>query len=203
MARVKQFDHEEVLDKALLLFWEKGYGATSVQDLVDRLGINRFSIYASFGDKHGLLIAALDRYATCYANQLLDILEGDEDGLSAIQDFFRTMALALAGPNGKLGCPVQNITLEMALHDETVAAKVREINGYQIAALKAALQRARDAGNLQPAQDLDDLANYFFTVGQGMVVTTKWSRGASAAEVTARFIIDEVESWRMTKEADE
>ncbi|MGD9921955.1 MAG: TetR/AcrR family transcriptional regulator, partial [Pseudorhodoplanes sp.] len=58
----KQFDTDEVLEKAMRAFWDRGYEATSLQDLVDHTGINRGSLYATFGDKHALFIAALRRY---------------------------------------------------------------------------------------------------------------------------------------------
>ena len=62
MARPKEFDQDKALDKAMTLFWQKGYEATSIQDLVDHLGIGRRSLYDTFKSKHDLFIAALDRY---------------------------------------------------------------------------------------------------------------------------------------------
>jgi hypothetical protein len=123
------------------------------------------------------LLAALDRYAALHASRLLAILEDVGDGLTAIQDFFRTMTQALGGPDGKLGCPVQNATLELAL--------------------LGALKRAKAAGILGLSGDLEAAANYLFTIGQGMVVTTKWAQDAGAAEATQRFILEQVESWRI------
>ena len=62
MARPKEFNREEVLDRAIATFWCRGYEATSVQDLLDEMGINRGSLYDTFGDKHTLFLAAIDRY---------------------------------------------------------------------------------------------------------------------------------------------
>ena len=62
MARPREFDVDEVLDRATELFWTRGYEATSVQELVDTLGVNRASLYATFGDKAQLFAAVLDRY---------------------------------------------------------------------------------------------------------------------------------------------
>ncbi len=62
MARPREFDRDEVLDKAIEVFWTQGYDGTSVQDLVDAMGIQRGSLYAAFGDKHQLFLEALDRY---------------------------------------------------------------------------------------------------------------------------------------------
>ncbi|MEO8631551.1 MAG: helix-turn-helix domain-containing protein, partial [Betaproteobacteria bacterium] len=62
MVKGKQFDKHEALDEAMHVFWEKGYHATSIQDLVDRLGVNRQSLYDTYGDKDRLFLAALTRY---------------------------------------------------------------------------------------------------------------------------------------------
>ena len=62
MARTKAFDHDFVVDKAIQVFWSKGYEATSIQDLVDAMGINRGSIYDTFGDKSGLFQTTITRY---------------------------------------------------------------------------------------------------------------------------------------------
>ena len=72
MARKKNFDEVEVLDKAVNLFWEKGYNATSIQDLVEGLGINRASIYDTWGDKHQLYLSALKRYRQNSSSWLLN-----------------------------------------------------------------------------------------------------------------------------------
>ena len=63
MAGVKQFDRNDVLDHAMAVFWRNGYQATSIQDLVEATGINRGSLYTTFGDKRGLFLAVLDHYA--------------------------------------------------------------------------------------------------------------------------------------------
>ena len=79
MAGVKQFDRIDVLDRAMALFWRRGYEATSIQDLVDATGINRGSLYASFTSKKGLFLAVLDHYAEKLGKPLTDALD-DPDG---------------------------------------------------------------------------------------------------------------------------
>ena len=66
MARHKAFNREEVLDRAIEVFWAHGYEATSIQELVDSMGINRGSLYDTFGDKHRLFLEALDRYEQAF-----------------------------------------------------------------------------------------------------------------------------------------
>ncbi len=76
MARPKEFNHDEVLEKAMQVFWAKGYECTSMQNLVDAMGINRGSLYATFGDKHSLHLATLDRYYRYQINGMLAPLSG-------------------------------------------------------------------------------------------------------------------------------
>ena len=77
MARKKEFDTEEILDRAIELFWRKGYSNTSVQDLVDYLGIDRGCLYNAFENKHAIFLAALDRYTSCRNAKLIRTLSED------------------------------------------------------------------------------------------------------------------------------
>src|SRR5258708_33708597 len=75
MARQKEFDRDEVLHKAMEVFWTRGYEGASVQDLVKHMGINRQSIYDTFGDKHALFLQALDRYREIQSRKVFAVLE--------------------------------------------------------------------------------------------------------------------------------
>src|SRR5215831_3253346 len=88
MPRPKAFDPDEALQKAMQVFWERGYAATSVEDLVQRMGINRFSLYSTFGGKHQLFVAALERYRETIVADLVGALEQSAAGRAAIRHFF-------------------------------------------------------------------------------------------------------------------
>ena len=83
MARRKEFDRDEALHKAMEVFWSRGYEATSVGDLVEHMGINRQSLYDTFGDKHSLYLAALDRYREVEGRKLFELLSVQEDACSS------------------------------------------------------------------------------------------------------------------------
>src|SRR6266851_1586631 len=89
MPRQKEFDREAALDGAMAAFWTKGYTATSIEDLVTRMGIQRGSLYATFGDKRSLFLSALGRYQRVVTRELLAALEAPGSGLAAIRRFFR------------------------------------------------------------------------------------------------------------------
>ena len=84
MAGVKQFDRGDVLERAMAVFWRNGYQATSIQDLVDATGINRGSLYTTFGDKRGLFLAVLEHYSHRFGEPMMAELK-DPDPRRAIE----------------------------------------------------------------------------------------------------------------------
>jgi TetR/AcrR family transcriptional repressor of nem operon len=80
MPRPKEFDREHVLDRAMGVFWSKGYAATSIEDLVAHMGIQRGSLYGTFRDKRTLFLSALDRYQHVVARELVEVLETPGSG---------------------------------------------------------------------------------------------------------------------------
>ena len=152
MPRTKRYDRDEMLGKAMDLFWQKGYAATSLQDLVDHLGINRFSIYDSFGDKHSLFLEALDRYRENVAKALRTKLDDKTKGIDAIKEYFRAMEADLSIPDGRMGCLVQNSTLEMVLSDPEVEKRIAETNLLFSDAILDALVRAQKMGEIGEAE---------------------------------------------------
>jgi AcrR family transcriptional regulator len=112
MAGVKQFDPNEVLDRAMALFWRRGYEATSIEDLVEATGINRGSIYATFGDKKRLFLAVLDRYAEKVAKPLIAELS-DADPRRAIERMFDSIIRRTGDPSLPRGCLNTNTSFGM------------------------------------------------------------------------------------------
>ena len=87
------------------VFWERGYEATSVQDLVQGMGINRFSLYSTFGSKHQLFVAALERYRDTIVADLVGELEQSAAGLAAIRQFFTRLVDFFASAQGVAWLP--------------------------------------------------------------------------------------------------
>ena len=88
MNRPKQYDREELLETITNLFWEKGFESTSMNEVVARTGVNRFSIYNEFGDKKKLFLACIDYYTCNSCNFAIKILTKKPLGLSNIKEFF-------------------------------------------------------------------------------------------------------------------
>jgi TetR/AcrR family transcriptional repressor of nem operon len=173
MARTKEFDPDSALRAALNLFWRQGYEATSMQDLVDHMGIARASIYATFGSKHELYLRALSRYSQEIGGGSGNVLSRSGPALPAIREFLELLAEeALTDPDRK-GCFITNTAVECLPHDESAAELVDVgFNGLQ-AALAGALVRAQDQGELGEDKDPQALARFLITLVQGIRVMAK------------------------------
>ncbi|MFJ5935591.1 TetR/AcrR family transcriptional regulator [Streptomyces sp. NPDC093071] len=176
MARTKEFDPDAALRAALELFWARGYEATTMADLVERLGVGRASIYATFGNKHELYLKALDRYAESQDPRLVEELSAPGPALPAVRALVRRFAAEAATEGERLnGCFVTNSAAELGPHDAAVARRV-ELNWEQLETLlHAALVRARAGGELPAGRDPRALARMFLVLLQGVRVVGKAS----------------------------
>ncbi len=181
MPRQRQFDIEDVMHRAMLTFWEHGYDGTSVQDLVDAAGVNRFSLYAAFGDKHGLFTAALDRYRDHVVSSALGVLEASDASLPALAAYLDGLARAVAaGGPARFGCLMANTMADLTLstnpcnsdrdqvRDEQVLTRVTAHLDRLLVAFTAALTRAEVRGELRPGLDPGAQARQLAVLVQGI-----------------------------------
>lgn len=172
MARPREFDEDQVLDRALEVFWRRGYGATSVEDLTAATGLGRGSLYAAFGDKEALFITCLRRYTLQGQQAVLQALQ-HPDPRQAIAMAFAEMAARYSDPSRPPGCLQTNTVLENA----SVSEAVTRLNATALAEFQAALYatvcRAQALGQLRPGQDPLALAQFFATLALGLAVTSK------------------------------
>jgi AcrR family transcriptional regulator len=163
--RPREFDTDEALDRALEVFWRKGYEGASISELTEAMGINRPSLYAAFGNKEELFRKALDRYVQGPAAYTYEAL--DEPTAHAVAErFLREAADAVTSPDNPHGC------LALACGDAAASIK-QELSERQArwqSALRRRLERARREGDLAQVANCADLAQYIATVGQGMAV---------------------------------
>ena len=173
MARHKEFDREKVLERAMYLFWEKGYEATSVQDLVDRTGIGRGSLYGTFGDKHALFLAALDRYGQAQGPLFAEILDGPGPARAKLRLVFEGIVEAAVSEDGRCGCLLVNSTVELAPHDPDTSKRVDAALLDAEEALYGFLVRARVAGEIPQDKDPRSLSRFLWNAVQGLRVMAK------------------------------
>jgi TetR/AcrR family transcriptional regulator, transcriptional repressor for nem operon len=172
MTGVKQFDRDEVLDLAMALFWERGYEATSIQDLVEATCVNRGSLYATFGNKKRLFLAVLDQYADKVGKPLMAELE-DPDPRRAIERMFESIIRRTSDPSWPRGCLNTNTSLECPNSGDQISRKIAERLGQQESAIYRVLRRAQAKAVLDPAQDARALARFFMGVAQALNVVNK------------------------------
>ncbi|MEU8541552.1 TetR family transcriptional regulator [Streptomyces sp. NPDC048717] len=176
MARTKEFDPDAALQAALELFWERGYEATTMADLVARLGIGRASVYATFGSKHELFLKALERYAETMDPKILDELSAPGPALPGVRALvLRFAAEATADERRLTGCFVTNSAAELASRDPAVERRVARSWEHLETLLHGALSRARAQGELPPDRDPRGLARMLLVLLQGLRVVGKAS----------------------------
>lgn len=166
----KQFNRDNVLDKAMQLFWSRGYSATSMQDLVDAMGINRGSLYATFGDKHALFLAALRMFDEQVRVRLLSNLTAEFSPREAICELFRTFQREAALPNGNRGCLLTNSALELAAHDPSVAKIVAEAQSQIETFFQSRIEAGREAGEIPPGRPASELSRGLLASLLGLMV---------------------------------
>jgi TetR/AcrR family transcriptional repressor of nem operon len=184
MPRPREYDATDVLDRATALFWRQGYAATSVQELVEATGLNRASMYAAYGDKHGLFLAALDHYLTRIAAERMAPLERDGPAPAAIGAFLRAL-IGGSDSQPRLGCLVTNSLTECGPHDRAVAERLLQSLTRVEAALAATIRRGQAEGSIGAADAPEALAGLLLTIAQGLRVL---SRGGMSDAVLERVV---------------
>jgi TetR/AcrR family transcriptional repressor of nem operon len=193
MPRSKAFDPDVALHKAMQVFWERGYEATSVEDLVQGMGINRFSLYSTFGDKHQLFVAVLERYCATIVADLMGELEHSAAGLTAIRRFFARLVEFFASGHGWRGCLITNTAVELAPHDPQAAAKVQAYVVRLEEAFYRVLLQAQQTQQLGGSHACRDLARFLAGSALGLGVLAKTSPGRQALEGYAAVVVSVLE----------
>ena len=182
MARPREFDVEVALGRAMEIFWSKGYGATSLDDLCEVTGLSRSSLYATFGSKRDLLLRSVERYVRQRNPQIAAALARP----LPIRDAFAALAGELidqiiAGP-GRRGCFLGNCAAELPRSDRAALTRVRQGLESTTATFRDALVRAKARGELLTSADVDALARFLTAGFQGLRLVGKVSPDRAVLE---------------------
>ena len=172
MGRNFEFNREETLNKAMQVFWQKGYKATSMKDLVDEMGIQPGSIYNSFGDKHSLFLEAVRHYGDVVTTNALKSLESEGSPVQNLRNFFNDM-VSLPGDKKCRGCLIVNSVVELSPHDKETATIVKSIMKRIEKSFYNCLSRAQELGEIDSSKDIKALSRYFASSTHGLLVTGK------------------------------
>lgn len=165
MARNKEFDPAEKLEKARNLFWQKGYNATSMQDLVDAMGLNRGSIYDTYGDKHSLYIECLKSYVNAGACSYNTLINESKSPMAAIEGMI--MATVESAISNNKSCMAVKSTFEMAACDEQVKDLTKNNCVQNAAMFEGLIKKAQKEGEIKASIDAALLANFIVSSFSG------------------------------------
>ncbi|MEU9576079.1 TetR/AcrR family transcriptional regulator [Streptomyces chilikensis] len=194
MARPRMFDEERALDAAMHTFWEKGYEATSTQDLCEATGLGRSSIYNTFKSKHDLFERALVHYIDTMTTAQLAVLE---DTRHRAADRIRGLfAMVVDGETehrtgGRgLGCLTVNTTVELAARDSRAAELLERDTARRLAALRAVVEEGRRDGSITSRRDAGALARFINAAIGGMRISSQGGADRTALESIAEVTLD-------------
>jgi TetR/AcrR family transcriptional repressor of nem operon len=182
MARHKEFNRDEVLHKAMEVFWSRGYEATSVQDLVRHMGINRQSLYDTFGDKHALYLQALDRYREVEGRKVFELLERPGSVKKTLRQLFEGVVEKALCDGQRRGCFMGNATSELAGRCKETAARTCSNMTATEEAFYRMLLRGKKQGELKRVRDLRAFARFLYSSMQGLALMAKANRDRKTLE---------------------
>lgn len=173
MPRPREFYIDAVLERAMQVFWSKGYEATSLDDLCDATGLGRSSLYAAFGDKRNLLRQSLARYANNGAERIEKTLTTIVPFRAALSELLTAFIDAIVAGPGRRGCFIGNCAAELARHDRGAMQDVRKALARNEGYFRAALAAAQSRGELSPKADVNALARFLTSSIQGLRLVGK------------------------------
>ncbi|GMN10365.1 TetR/AcrR family transcriptional regulator [Croceitalea sp. MTPC9] len=173
MPRTKQFDKQEVLEKAMELFWEKGFHATSIQDLVTSLGINRASLYDTFGGKEALFESAFQLYRQISTKHIQQIFESEPNVKQGFKVLFEKAIEESTNDICKKGCFVVNTTTELIPGDDKIQKILLENKNNAETLFADYVQKGIGTGQIDSTKEAREIGSMLFTLFNGIRVLAK------------------------------
>ncbi|PRX57275.1 TetR/AcrR family transcriptional regulator [Flagellimonas meridianipacifica] len=173
MPRTKQFDENKVLNKAMELFWEKGFHATSMQDLVSHLGINRASLYDTFGGKEELFNRAFQEYRNSSGDAVKGILAAEPSVKKGFHKLFDFAIEEAVGDTSRKGCFVVNTATELIPNDGAMHSILQNHMNSVEELFATHVQKGIDRGEIDASKNAKDLGLMLFTFYNGFRVVSK------------------------------
>jgi TetR/AcrR family transcriptional repressor of nem operon len=168
MARRKEYDRHDVLDKAVSLFWQKGYKASSMTDIVRATGLNTASMYKEFGDKDGLFEEALEHYRQHIVSPRFQVLI-DKPNIKGVEAYLESIVNGAASKEYK-GCLMMNHLAQKNTISPQAAKKIGDFCAKLEGLLEAALRNAQTNGDISTSRDPALLASFVVCCGHGLVL---------------------------------
>jgi len=188
--RPREFDTDAAVDRAMGVFWSGGYHGTSLPDLLKATALSRGSLYAAFGDKHGLFLRALDRYIDDAVARLDRELDPRKSALAGVRKCLAGYVDRTSGVAGKRGCLVVATAMELAAHDPEVEQRIRRFFRTMERRLTEALARAQASKELADGVDPRIAARLLVCLVEGMRVVAKTGSERATSQAVVQTLID-------------
>lgn len=185
MPRPKEFNPDEAIEQAMQVFWHKGYEATSMEDLLTAMNLNRGSLYNTFGDKRQLFLKAIDRYCHGFVGEKFSLLDQPGPALPTLRRFIHGMIEGSFSDPQRRGCLIANTVMELSPHEQEIASMLRQVLKMAEDTFFRVLARAKQQGELAKDKDPRTLAHFLTTMMQGTIVMIKAGAPSDLVKQTA------------------
>ena len=193
MARTKAFDPDQVLQQAMLLFWREGFRQLSMDSLVQKLGVNRYSLYQTFGNKQAFFQQALVLYTDTVFNRLLSPLQ-EQQGKTAIVAYFRLLQRQLQNDQASAGCMLLNASLSAGQLSEESLNLIKASLRRQEETLQKVLVQALDNNEFNRPRDPLTASRFLASQVHAMVLLRQ-NAGKKRVHDVLEFMLAELEAW--------
>ena len=190
MARCVEFNEVEKIEKAMNVFWEKGYNATSMQDLVDAMQINRSSLYNTIGDKHQLFMKCITTYFEASLCELQQKVAQEKTAMQALTNIINDKVASIV--DTEKSCLGVKSIFEMASEDVDVRNLLTKKNAVFIGFITEIVQKAMQEGSLDDTEDPGLLAEYIMTSFTGWKQAYILHRDPIKIKKMANFLIKNI-----------
>ncbi len=188
--RPRTFDMEAAVERAMDVFWSRGYHATALPDLLRATKLSRGSLYAAFGDKHSLFLRALDRYIADALTRMDVELDPRKEPVAGLRAYLAGYVERASGANGRRGCLLVATAMELAGHDAEVGRRVASFFKTMEARVAGVLSRAEAAGRLADGVEPASAARILVCFVWGLRVVAKTAQTRITWQATADALLD-------------
>lgn len=190
MARNVEFNEEEAIQKAMEVFWEKGYNGASLRDLTDAMKINSSSLYNTIGDKQELFVRCVEHYTDIRKKDLQKRLLGAESPFVILKNYINdAVNVIISGDNS---CMAVKTAFEVATNDKRVKDILKADSDYAYQFLYALIKQAMDQGEIDTEEDPELLADYFISIWTGWYESYILHKDAVKIKKMARYFIKQI-----------
>lgn len=187
--RPRSFDEEAAVERAMKVFWLRGYHATALPDLLRATKLSRGSLYAAFGDKHSLFLRALDRYIADALKRMDLEFALRREPVDSLRAFLAGYVDRTSGANGRRGCLLVATAMELAGQDSEVNRRIASFFKAMEARVTDALSRSKTEGKLADGVEPSSAARILVCFVEGLRVVGKTAPARTASKATAEALL--------------